>query len=188
MLSLRLFCFLLLYIVFVTKDGSAHRSNDIEIAKLQLNKLVEWAQLNGAFVSDKIKFEINCYGGEYTTNVVVTKPIKFGERVLKIPNQIFYTFSEKTSIIWKIILEKTGEKFIKLMKQQQQVIMALDLLIKEDKEVKTPYVDFLPRFVYGALDWTNETAELSAHFNLVSKLKARNKTAVNLYESNYTLR
>ena len=67
------------------------------------------------------------------------------------------------------------------MKQQQQVIMALDLLIKEDKEVKTPYVDFLPKFVYGALDWTNETAELSAHFNLVSKLKARNKTAVNLY-------
>jgi hypothetical protein len=57
------------------------------------------------------------------------------------------------------------------MRQQPQVMMALDLLIEEEAEARNPYIDFLPKLVYGALDWTNETAQLSSHFNLVSSLQ-----------------
>ena len=187
--KLHRYILIFLYIIlcsslFININISAHRSSNLNIAKLQLEKLIQWCKENGAFVSDKISFEINCYGGEYTTNVVVTKPIKFGERVLKIPKSIFYTFNKENSIVWKMIEDLNNEDFTNIMEQQPQVIMALDLLIREDQndeEIKNPYLDFLPKFVYGILDWTNETAELSSHFNIVEKMKKRNQTAINLF-------
>ena len=146
----------------------AHRANSPEGAQSQLKKLIQWSKQNGAFVSDKIDFQVYCYGGEFSSNVVVAKPIKMGDVVLKVPNTLFNTFRGESSPIWGFVKQRNDTYFTYVMRQQPQVMMALDLLIEEDAEGRNPYIDFLPKFVYGALDWTNETAQLSAHFNLVS--------------------
>ena len=146
----------------------AHRANSLEAAQKQLRKLIQWSKNNGAFVSDKIDFKVYCYGGEFSSNVIAAKPIKSGDIVLKIPNSLFNTFRGESSYIWSFVKQRNDTYFTYIMRQQPQVMMALDLLIEEEAEDRNPYIDFLPKFVYGALDWTNETAQLSSHFNLVS--------------------
>ena len=165
---------LLVILLFTTTSllfTLAHRANSLEAAQKQLRKLIQWSKNNGAFVSDKINFKVYCYGGEFSSNVIAAKPIKSGDIVLKIPNSLFNTFRGESSYIWSFVKQRNDTYFTYIMRQQPQVMMALDLLIEEEAETRNPYIDFLPKFVYGALDWTNETAHLSSHFNLVSTLQ-----------------
>ena len=165
---------LLVILLFTTTSllfTLAHRANSPEAAQKQLRKLIQWSKHNGAFVSDKIDFKLYCYGGEFSSNVIAAKPIKSGDVVLKIPNSLFNTFRGESSYIWSFVKQRNDTYFTHIMRLQPQVMMALDLLIEEEAETRNPYIDFLPKFVYGALDWTNETAHLSSHFNLVSTLQ-----------------
>ena len=168
--------FVFVCVLYVAGKTSAYRATTLPTARQQFQRLLSWAEQNGALLGRNVGHKFHCYGGTPSITYVATDDILPGDILLQVPSQLLYRVDEKTSPLLAYVQQPGKEKIRQFLDVNKQVTLALQFMLDEKKQEEhfmKPYIDFFPRHASSAIYFSNETLARAGHVTLSQKIKER---------------
>lgn len=163
-------------VLYLAGKTCAYRATTLPAARQQFQRLLSWAEQNGALLGRNVGHQLHCYGGTPSITYVATGDILPGDTLLQVPSKILYRVDEKTSSLLAYVQQPGKEKIRQFLDVNKQVTLALQFMLDEKRQEEhfmKEYLDFFPRHASSAVYFSNETLARAGHITLSQKIEER---------------